>query len=56
MPPRRFQGQTPFGTTSIVPVHPRNPLAKEQNSGISSTSLDLSELWFQELNKKYPDL
>jgi hypothetical protein len=45
----------PFGTTFVVPVHPRNPTLQDQNLGISSFSLSLSELWLLELEKRYPE-
>ena len=33
----------PHGTTFVVPVHPRNALARDPNHGISSVSLSLSD-------------
>ena len=45
----------PFGTTSVVPVHLRNPTVRAQNRGIQSVSIELSELWLRELEKQYPE-
>jgi len=46
------------GTTVCVKDKVRNKIAriaKEQNRGISETSVELSELWLQELDKRYPE-
>ena len=63
MPPRKMPKNyepihNPDGTTVCVKDKVRNKIARiaqKQNKGISETSLDLSELWLQELNKKYPE-
>jgi len=48
----------PSGTTVYVTDKVRNKIARiaqGQGRGISETSLDLSELWLQELEKRYPE-
>ena len=55
--PRNYEPiDNPNGTTVYVKDKVRNKIARiarEQHRGISETSIELSELWLEELNKKY---
>jgi hypothetical protein len=56
--PRNYEPiANPAGTTVYVTDKVRNKIARiaqEQGRGISETSIELSELWLMELNKRYP--
>jgi len=58
--PRNYEPiDNPDGTTIIVKAQVRNKIARiaqEQNRGISELSIELSELWLLELDKRYPKL
>ena len=58
--PRRYDPiDNPEGTTVLVKAQVRNKIAKiaqDQNRGISEISIELSELWLQELEKRYPQI
>lgn len=58
--PRNYEPiDNPDGTTVCVKDKVRNKIAriaKEQQRGISETSVELSELWLHELEKRYPGL
>jgi hypothetical protein len=51
-------GPEPHGTTVYVKDKVRNKIARiaqTQGRGISEVSIDLSELWLRELEKRYPE-
>ena len=58
--PRNYEPiDNPDGTTVLVKAQVRNKIARiaqEQNRGISEISIELSELWLLELDKRYPKL
>ena len=58
--PRNYEPiDNPDGTTVTVKAQVRNKIARiaqEQNRGISEISIELSELWLRELDKRYPEL
>ena len=49
-------GSRATGRAAPISAHMRNPIAQAQNKGISECSLELSDLWLQELDRRYPDL
>jgi hypothetical protein len=57
--PRNYEPiDNPEGTTVYVTDKVRNKIARiaqEQNRGISEVSIELSELWLRELEKRYPE-
>ena len=56
MPSSHQPISNPDGTPFVAPAHSRNPIAQAQNRGISETSMDLSDLWLQELDRRYPNI
>ena len=58
--PRNYEPiDNPTGTSVLVQTEVRNKIARiarAQNRGISEVSIELSDLWLRELDKRYPQL